>query len=986
MALGPKNRRAGEAPDLDSHRTGHVLLVHARGALDEQALAFAAGLPEDPDHHLVVLDLPAGFTDAGRPRLARLLGRRDGGYRLVFGRRPTGGVLPLGQWLADRLDRTVLVADGAVTPAAGGVLYVPADSGSGWVRLRPNRPGRPESRRFPKPVWEFSVADQPWHTSDHAVADPLPSGVWLHPVEPETGIPAHRARLEARLACGRELLTVVLGCPGTPALGLDDVSRFWASVLPGARPQVRFFPYGPLAAPGKSTSGQALADRLDSPVVLYNGMPVGRALWETPQVHTVDTDGTLGFAAFAKELRYLPARMTGGQPAAPAVLSHRPVVDGIPQIAPGVYRYAPDAVLEVIPGGLWMRPPEEPDEAPVVRSAPADPRHFHLVHGTVARAGARMRELAENLLDRMDPVTRGLARLMPANRMVQESSPPRPPTALTAAPPPEIRARLLAPSAPPVASEPPVTPDSPVVVESPVTSESYSAAELYAAAAPGPRTRVFVPAPAAPPEGAAPAPSVTGVPATTGPAAPATRAAALAPGTTAALVPGAAAPPTGTATAPPAGLLPAPAPVPAPRAAAPGALWETTAAAAEGAPAPETHAPDAFPPTATAAEPVVRTAAPNPLDPSAPLDPPDVAHAPDTPAPPAGGPPPAPFLPSLRLVSAPGGAPAPVPASPPEAAAERAVPHPGPQPPPPAPEPESTPPSRAPAPAGRAAADPAGRPRPQPVPTPAACALPPAKGIAREREWLRGAFRQQYDDIGGAVARVLSQSPGLRGTDRTSTEDVLTDLVAARLYLRGDGALLDDAVRGATVGPHVPLARCVTSGLRRLPSYRGATLMRAALSETEWAWYARRRLVTEWGFGWALTSAAPGLPGDTDVLVWSTTARRTALLDPEPADRVLFLPGTSFKVLSTRDGERRTVLLRELSASEVDAEGRVDIGRTPLDEIALSGLGLADRTWRATEPEAVPALPDAVRGRFGVPPGLIVGSGPAAPNTLPERG
>ncbi|WP_327179400.1 hypothetical protein OG599_31670 [Streptomyces sp. NBC_01335] len=926
MALGPKTRRTGETPDLDSHRTGHVLLIHARGALDEQALAFAGGLPEDPEHHLVVLDLPAGFTGAGWPRLARLLGRRDGDYRLVFGRRPTGGVLPLGQYLADRLDRTVLVADGAVTPAAGGVLYVPVDSGSGWVRLRPGRPGRPVSRRFPKPVWEFSVADQPWHTSDHAVADPLPSGVWLHPVEPDTTIPAHRARLEARLACRRELLTVVLGCPGTPALELDDVSRFWASILPGARPQVRFFPYGPLAAPGEGTSGQALADRLDSPVVLYNGMPVGRALWETPQVHAVDMDGALGFAAFAKELRYLPARMTGGQPAAPAVLSHRPVVDGIPQVAPGVYRYAPDAVLEVIPGGLWMRPPEEPDEAPVVRSAPADPRHFHLVHGTVARAGGRMRELAENLLDRMDPVTRGLARLMPATRMVQENSAPRLPTALTAAPPTEA-----------------------------VTSESYSAAELYATAVPGPGTRVVVHAPAAPPEGDAPVPSVPEVSATTGQVASSA-------GTASALPIG-----TATATAPATGT--ATAPVPAPPAAAPGALWETPAATSAGAPAPETYAPDAFPPPGAAAEPVARSAAAPAPD------------ATDAPAPPPGSAPPAPFMPSFRLVSAPGGAPAPVPTSPPGPAADPTAGPPARRPTPPAPGPAS-----APAPAGPVPAAGVGRPRPQPAPTPAACALPPAKGLAREREWLRGAFRQQYDDIGGAVARVLSQSPGLRGTDRTSTEDVLTDLVAARLYLRGDGALLDDAVRGATVGPHVPLARCVTSGLRRLPSYRGATLMRATLDESAWAWYAGRRLVTEWGFGWALTSAAPGLPGDTDVLVWSTTARRTALLDPEPADRVLFLPGTSFKVLTARDGERRAVLLRELSASEIDADGRVDIGQTPLDEIALSGLDLAGQAWRAAEAETAPTLPDAVRGRFGVPPGLLVGSGPTAPHPLPERG
>ncbi|MET8948859.1 hypothetical protein ABZX30_36435, partial [Streptomyces sp. NPDC004542] len=276
--------------------------------------------------------------------------------------------------------------------------------------------------------------------------------------------------------------------------------------------------------------------------------------------------------------------------------------------------------------------------------------------------------------------------------------------------------------------------------------------------------------------------------------------------------------------------------------------------------------------------------------------------------------------------------------------------------------------------------------RVQTVPTPAACAVPPRTGIARERAWLRDAFRQQYNDQAGVVARLLSESPGLRGTAQTPTEDVLTDLVAARLYLRGDAALLDRQVREAAVGPHVPFARCVAAGLRRLPSYRGATVLRAALGGPEWDWYRHRTLVTEWAFCWALTTAAPELPGDADLLIWSVTARRTALLAPDLPARVLFLPGTTFKVLAVRDGDRRAVLLRELSASEIAADGRVDTRRTALDDMALTGLEHADRAWHADESGAAPAhLPPEQTVRFGAPPGLILPPPPAPPAPSGKR-
>jgi hypothetical protein len=107
------------------------------------------------------------------------------------------------------------------------------------------------------------------------------------------------------------------------------------------------------------------------------------------------------------------------------------------------------------------------------------------------------------------------------------------------------------------------------------------------------------------------------------------------------------------------------------------------------------------------------------------------------------------------------------------------------------------------------------------------------------------------------------------------------------------------------------------------------------------------------------------------------TARRTALLDPHAPDRVLFLPGTAFKVLRTDEsGDRPVVLLRELSPAEAAADqdaGAAALAdpaarRLPLDEIALdslersvTALGLESRSETAETP-----------GVPGNPPGLLI--------------
>jgi hypothetical protein len=261
-------------------------------------------------------------------------------------------------------------------------------------------------------------------------------------------------------------------------------------------------------------------------------------------------------------------------------------------------------------------------------------------------------------------------------------------------------------------------------------------------------------------------------------------------------------------------------------------------------------------------------------------------------------------------------------------------------------------------------------PRVQVVPEPAACVIPSPQGLPQERAWLRRTMSHQHDAAASLVGRVLAENPGIRGQDGTPAADLLTDLAALRVYLSGNAQTLDNAIRTAKAGPHVPYGRCVAAGLRRMPSYRGATRLRATLADPEWKWYQNRDVVTEWAFCPAVTSGRLALPGTVEFRIWSATARRTELLEPSLPGQVIFLPGTSFKVLQVGDSEHREVLLRELSAHEIGSDGRVELGRVPLDEVALTGLEQKAAAWQAEESSE--NLPAGYEYRFGNPPGLII--------------
>ncbi|MFG3165562.1 hypothetical protein [Streptomyces sp. NPDC048200] len=844
---------------------GGALLVHPKGRLDERAAGFAGGLARDPQHTLVVVDLPAQVLADEWEAVAKVLSSsRHGSMRMVFGRGRGDDVRKAAGRIADRLGREVLAPDGALVPTLAGGLFVPGDEGAAWLRFRPGRAVEPDSQRFPKPRWEFTVPTRPRPAGLRTTAQPVPSGVWLrNSGDPLSG--RHRRAVET-VPADTENLLVVLGSPGTEPLPVDDVAGYWTTVLPNARSAVRFVLYGTLDTPDSLAPGQGLANALDHEVVLYAELPSGvpgRAGHTEPPDHTVyspahdtarpahpESAGEPPRTALGGE----EARPGAGAEAGPGTPSGPTVVSGAasrgptttPEAAPSTVATMADGVPATVPEGAPSARPTLPGDGATSDGAPEP--------GASTPSAALVPEGPE-------PVTTPvLAARTPSRQSVPrirtESGGSEPSTG----------------TAEPRGSDTAARPDSPA-------GQATSAAHAVAGTPSAPVGEPVPPSGSSPSERNSPArgtaPEADPGPHEPGAVSPDPPAVDTDPDRAGVLRP--------DTSGPAADASPVPGTAPAP---------------------PRTSDADADTDTETDTDPL--SVLPDGVGPG--------AEAGASPVPATR--PVRPAAPRFRLES---GAPAPEPVS---VAA-----------PVPAPAATAGAPVTAPAPAGEAPGV-----RVQPVPRTAACALPPERGVAQERDWVRRTYSEQYNATAGSVSRMMSESPGLRGGSRTEAADALTELVAVRLYLSGDSRTADAAVRTATAGPHVPLARCVTAGLRRLPSYRGPALLRTRLADAERAWYRDDRLVTEWAFCHARTSlhAGPRGGGAADVLIWSMTARRTGALDPAVPDRVVFLPGTSFKVLRTVGD---AVLMREVSPSEIAVDGRVDLQRVKLDEIALKGLG-----------------------------------------------
>ncbi|MFD6717207.1 hypothetical protein AMK25_20375 [Micromonospora sp. TSRI0369] len=1007
---GGKDRPGG----VVQHTVGNALVVHVEDAISPEAQSLALSMIEDAENDVVVLDLGDGMPISAWESMAGVLPRRRRGIRLVACGRHGNSAAMAGQWLSERLNRTVIAPDGDLVRGSAGTLFVHSVPGSGWVRFRPGRPPAWDAKRYPTPAWDRAAVDtRP--SSAVAEIEPIPAGVWIHSNRDPQVVDPQRRRLTAYVPCQAETMSVLLGCPGTPPLSLDDVVRFWRGLDEEHRQRVRFVQFGEVRMPEGEAFGQAIADLLNTEVTCYTGVPIGSP--QKYEIRTVLPDGAFGWAPYALELSYSPRAHPNSRARRPTVLRHRPPLTGAEELAPRVYWFAPGAVVEVVQSGLWVRATAEPKNAEQVRAAMLDARSGTLVFDdTVHAAAERMRELAADLAARVDGMAGTGRTLLPASVLVPGAKPSSPAqvvvdleagTRVVGAPAPMPAYVEVAPPAPLA----PVSADSVVVaVPAPTAGHEVAAPDLLANTPTLPPPPV-VPRPVAP---TLPPPPVLPL-ASELPAPPVVPLASELP-----------APPSATSTsdlpsppwAPSVSDLPAPPSVPL----APELPSPPVVPLVSNLPAPpvvplvsELPAPPVVPPSVEPVLPAVpgeraatgltsavsAATGPSPVPPAAPAGPSTPGRSvtsggagepagqdgrpalpepptmpagfgePEPPTMPAGfgqalatPPPVAPAVPSLTVhavdpIPTPTAAPAAAPA--PATAAGKAEPS------------AEAEPADGAEPADRA--EDSAEARVQPVPSAGAGALlSEKKGLADERAWLRRTLSREFDVMASSVSRIMSQHPGMQGSG-VSKEDVLADSVALRLYLTGRGPGVDAGLRSGRKGPHVPFARCVVAGVSRMPSFRGTTVYRLSPTDREWELYRDRRLVTDWSFVNALTQPCATEDGDTDVLIWSMTARRTSLLEPEGdehvEDRVLFLPGTNFKVLDLRRpsaDERGAVLLREIGANEIDDTGRVDSNRVSLDELAVTSLRRSLDRWATAEPRE--RIGAGARGRLRVLPGL----------------
>ncbi|TDV42176.1 hypothetical protein [Actinophytocola oryzae] len=391
-------------------RIGAAVVVHAADGVTDEARALAESLPADPEHELVVADVPPVSAIDVWQSFAAALPRGRRSLRVVPGQEPREIAPYVWQWLADRLGRGVLAPYG-LTQNRAGTLFVHSIDQSGWVSFGKGKAPAWTGKRFPQPVWDTIEVSQVRSAGFRGVAEPLPAGVWLRPDVDQGVLTTGRNRLAATLPCLPDTPLIVLGVCDAADLDIADVAAFWRTLPPNLAASARFVQYGGLTLPHGATFGQHLADALGMEICAYTGIPTGTP--DKLDVLALRQDGSLGASAFAQAFAYRP-----GGPATGRLCAHRAPLDGLGEVAPGVYWYAPDVVVEVVRAGLWLRPAEQITDPTGVRAAPLDPPHSLLLYEATDPARAdRLAEVAAELRDRLDEETRSATLLMPSTAL-----------------------------------------------------------------------------------------------------------------------------------------------------------------------------------------------------------------------------------------------------------------------------------------------------------------------------------------------------------------------------------------------------------------------------------------------------------------------------------------------------------------------------------------------------------------------------------------
>ncbi|WP_447007853.1 hypothetical protein ACRAKI_15865 [Saccharothrix isguenensis] len=388
---------------------GATLVVGPPAGATPAAVAVGRSLPVDRGRTVVVIDPPHGDESSFWPAVATALHGR-GPVRLMTSH--SGSMRPTApaQWLAEQLQAEVVAPDGAVTTVPG-AAFVAGNGGYGcWLRFLPGSSPVPMGRRFPVPQWEAVDPNTPWPTGEVGISEPIPAGLWLRAQRAQFDPQAPDARAVIGLPCRDNVLTVVIGGPGQPAIPTDEVCRLLGGLPSAARSRVRLVWYG------GEHQAQAVADELGEPISLYTGLPVG-SVRTGAAVVAVNPRGQQTWRPYVTEVRYARAGV-------PVVSGYRAPAPGLVERGAGIFDLGGGVVLEVVPSGLWVRDAE--DNGPEVRSLPVDPEWARLTVGTPGRTTAGAVAVAgASLVERLEPEVRRLLKVV----FCDPSPPSRPPVA-----------------------------------------------------------------------------------------------------------------------------------------------------------------------------------------------------------------------------------------------------------------------------------------------------------------------------------------------------------------------------------------------------------------------------------------------------------------------------------------------------------------------------------------------------------------------------
>lgn len=203
--------------------------------------------------------------------------------------------------------------------------------------------------------------------------------------------------------------------------------------------------------------------------------------------------------------------------------------------------------------------------------------------------------------------------------------------------------------------------------------------------------------------------------------------------------------------------------------------------------------------------------------------------------------------------------------------------------------------------------------------------LPDHSSSDLERDAVRRALGERYGVHAATVCRLLAQRPDAE-EDPAAFEAMVTDLTALLACVSQDEEMVVDTLRMGRLGRLRPYVACIVSGLNRLPLHSGVAAVWGQSGPTGPRRYRSGDVLVEHGLLDAIANPAQRVEGATEYLLWSVTGRRVEVADRVAVateERVVFPPGTAFRVLAVAEAEGdhpQQVLLQEMAGAAADQE------------------------------------------------------------------